>query len=305
MHDSSHEFAGPSQPLTRESGEAMQAFVGRHAAFFALLGVMLAQLLLLSVQITRSHNLRLIQVWTVAVFNPFQRTVHGALGGTRNTWNRWAGLRNAQRENAQLRQELASAQTRLEQLSEQAAQTESLRSLLDLKRSLRVETVAAEVIAASPGDRSNAVFIDKGSSAGLRADLPVITPAGIVGKIVAVFPYTSQVILLTDPSSGVGCMLEKTRVQGVLKAGSKILPELHYVLNEQPVTAGDRVVTSGLDRIYPAGFAVGTVAQASRGDVYQNITVQPAASLDRLEVVLVVKNPSPDPSSGNPAPMRP
>jgi rod shape-determining protein MreC len=301
MHESSHEFTGRTQPLTRESGEAMQAFVGRHTAFFVLLAVMVAQLLLLSVQITRNQNVRLIQVWAVAAFNPFERSVHWALSGTRNTWNRWVGLRRTQQENTELRQELARDQMRLQQLSDQAAQTDSVRSLLDLKKSLPMETVAAEVIAASPGERPNALFIDKGSHAGLKTDWPVITPAGIVGKIVAVFPSTAQVMLITDPSSGVGCMLEKTRVQGVLRGGRQRLPELHYILNEQPVANGDVVVTSGLDQIYPRGLPVGTIVEARRGDTYQNILIQPTAPLDRLEVVLVVKKPMEPPAQKTPS----
>lgn len=294
MHESSHEFTGPAQPLTRESGEAMQAFVARHRAFFVLVVVLVAQLLLLSVQITRGRNVRLIQVWTVAVITPFARSVHWTIEGTRNTWNRWAGLWSAERENARLREEVASDQLRLQQLSDQAAQAASLRALLDLKKSLPLETVASEVIASSPGDRPSAVFIDKGASDGLEADSAVITPAGVVGKIVAVFPHTSQVMLLTDPSSGVGSMMEKTRAQGVLKGGGRTFPELDYILNEQPVAPGDRVVTSGLDQIYPRGLPVGVVVQTSRGDSYRNILVKPSAPLDRLETVLVVRKTLPE-----------
>jgi rod shape-determining protein MreC len=295
MQDSSHEFSGPAQPLTRESGEAMQAFVGRHRDFFIFLAVMLAQLLLLSVQITRNHNVRLIQEWTVAVITPFEKSVQWVMSGTRNSWNHWTGLWKAQEENAELRRELASAQTRLQRFSGQASEAESLRALLDLKKSLPMETVAADVIAASPGERSGAIFIDKGSKAGLTPDLAVITPEGIVGKIAAVFPHSSQVLLITDPSSGVGCMFEKTGVEGVLRGGQKVLPELRYIRNDQSARPGDRIVTSGLDQIFPRGLTVGIVVQTSRGDVFQNISVQPAAGLDRLQTVLVIKKPVPEP----------
>jgi rod shape-determining protein MreC len=294
MQDSSHEFSGPSQPLTRESGEAMQAFVGRHRDFFILLAVMLAQLLLLSVQITRNHNVRLIQEWTVAIFTPFQKSAQWVIGGTRNSWRHWSGLWSAQQQNAELRGEIASAKTRLQELSARAKEAESLRALLDLKKNLPMESVAADVIGNSPGEHSGAIFIDKGSQAGLTPGLAVITPEGVVGKIVAVFPYSSQVLLITDPSSGVGCMLEKTGTQGVLRGGQKVLPELRYIRNEQAVAPGDRIVTSGLDQIFPRGFAVGTILQVSRGDIFQNVLVQPAASLDRLESVLVAKKPFPE-----------
>ncbi len=294
MQDSSHEFAGPSQPLTRESGEAMQAFVGRHRDFFVFLAVMLGQLLLLSFQITRNHNVRLIQEWTVAVLTPFEKSAHWVMGGTRNSWEHWSGLWHAQRENDELHRQLAGAQTQIQQLSGQAAEADSLRALLDLKKRLPLETVAAEVIAASPGEHPGSVFIDKGSRAGLTADLGVITPEGVVGKIAAVFPYSSQVLLITDPSSGVGCMLEKTQVQGVLRGGQKVFPELRYIRDPETVAPGDRVVTSGLDQIFPAGFNIGSVVEVSRGDIFQNILVLPSVRLDRLHAVLVIRKPPPD-----------
>ncbi len=298
MQDSSHEFAGPSQPLTRESGEAMQAFVGRHRDFFILVVVMLAQLLLLAVQITHGHNVRLIQEWTVALITPFEKSANWAMGGTRSTWSHWRGLVNAQQENTELRRQLADAQTQIQQLSGQAVEANSLRALLDLKKNLPLETVAADVIAISPGEHPGAIFIDKGERAGLVGDLAVVTPEGVVGKISAVFPYSSQVLLLTDPSSGVGCMMEKTQVQGVLRGSSRVLPELRYIRNPETVSPGDRVVTSGLDQIYPAGFNVGTVVQATRGDIFQSITVQPAVALDRLHSVLVIKKPLPESTAG-------
>ncbi|MGE5327523.1 MAG: hypothetical protein ACM3NO_10830, partial [Deltaproteobacteria bacterium] len=132
MQDSSHEFAGPSQPLTRESGEAMQAFVGRHRDFFILLVVLLAQLLLLSVQITRNHNVRLIQEWSATVFTPFQKSAQWVIGGARSSWQHWSGLWNAQQENEALRGEIGDANVRLQELSKQAGEADYLRTVLDL-----------------------------------------------------------------------------------------------------------------------------------------------------------------------------
>jgi len=294
MLDSSHEFSGPTQPPDREGPEVMQAFVGRHAAFFILLAVMVAQLLLLSVQITRGHKVRLIQVWAVAVFDPFARSVHWVTDSIGGTWRKYSGLLHAQEENQELKSELDAVHTQNQQLAEQAAQAGSLRATLELKKSLAFETLAAEVIARSPGEGANAVFIDKGSSDGLRTSLPVITPEGVVGKIIAVFPRSAQVLLITDPASGVGCMLEKTGVQGVLKGGSRDLPQLNYVVNEHSVTVGEKVLTSGLDQIYPKGLPVGVVVRSSEGHIYKNIVVQPAAHLDQLETVLVALNPLQD-----------
>jgi len=285
--DSSH-FFGPARHLNHEGPEAMQAFVSRHRAFFILMVVMVAQLLLLSVQITRNQNVRLIQVWAVRAFDPFERSVHWTVSKTTGTWRNFTGLWGAQKQNQELTRELAAARSQILQLSQQANETDRLRALLDFKNRSPFQTVAAEVIASSPGERSNAIFIGKGLDAGFSADLAVITPAGVVGKIIAVFPHSAQVLLITDPSSGVGCILEKTRIQGVLKGSGQSYGQLHYIMNNQPVSVGDMVLTSGLDQIYPPGLPVGSVTRTTPGNIYKDILVAPAAALDRLETVLVV-----------------
>ncbi len=269
----------------------MRAFIGGHQAFFILLAVLLAQLLLLSVEITRKSDGPLIKVAAVAFFRPFQRTLQLSADGTTWAWSTSAGLWRAQQENRRLRDELAANRSRILELSEKAAESDRLRSLLDFKSRLPFQTVAAEVIAASPGENSNAIFIDKGTDSGLATDLAVLTPSGVVGKIITVYQHTSQVLLITDPASGVGSILAASRVQGVVKGVRRNQCQLHYVMNEQPVAAAEDVLTSGLDQIYPKGLPVGTVIKVEEGNIYKTILVQPAAALDRLESVLVALKP--------------
>lgn len=287
----SPETTHPSQPLPHE-GPRVQAFIMSHRAFFILVAVLLAQLLLLSIQITRSRNVRLIRVWAVAALDPFERSLGGILDASTQAWSTYRGLWRAQQENQELRLQLIAAQSQVQRLSEEAGESQRLRVLLDFKNRLPYQTVAAEVIAASPGESSSAIYIDKGSDAGLTADLAVITPSGVVGKILAVFPRTAQVLLITDSSSGVGVALERSRVQGVLKGAAQNLCQLQYVMNEEPVSPGETVVTSGLDQVYPKGLPVGTVVETSEGNIYKKIVVKPAAELNRLEAVLVVLKPN-------------
>jgi rod shape-determining protein MreC len=287
----SPESGAPAQPVTRE-GPHMQAFIARHRAFFILAAVLVVQLLLLSFQITRNHDVRLIRVWAVALVDPFQRSLRGITDISVGAWRTYRNLLHAQQENQELRTQLVSAQSQLQQLSEQGVESLRLRALLEFKNQLPFQTVAAEVIASSPGENSNAIFIGKGLDSGLTSDLAVITPEGVVGKTIAVFSQSSQVLLLTDPSSGVGVMLEKTRVQGVLKGDSQNLCLVRYIMNEEPVSSGEVVLTSGLDQIFPKGLRVGTVAGTSAGNIYKNVEVKPAADLSRLETVLVVLKPN-------------
>jgi rod shape-determining protein MreC len=287
----SPEAGATTPPVTRE-GPDMQAFIARHRAFFILAAVLVAQLLLLSFQITRNRDVRLIRVWAVALIDPFQRSLRGITDISVGAWRTYRNLWHAQQENEELRRQLVSAQSQIQQLSEQAAEALRLRAVLEFKNQLPFETVAAEVIASSPGENSNAIFIGKGADAGLTSDLAVITPEGVVGKTIAVFSHSSQVLLLTDPSSGAGVMLEKTHVQGVLKGDSQDLCLVRYIMNEEPISSGEGVLTSGLDQIYPKGLRVGTVVGTSAGDIYKNVEVKPAADLSRLETVLVVLKPN-------------
>jgi rod shape-determining protein MreC len=223
------------------------------------------------------------------VFDPFERSLKGITDATARAWRTYGRLWRAQQENRDLRRELATTRSQLQQVAEYEKESDRLRRLLDFKARAPFQTVAAEIIALSPGASSNAILIDKGTDYGLVPDLAVITPAGVVGKIISVYHHDSQVLLITEPSSGVGAMLERSRTQGVLKGVSNNLCQLDYVMNEQPVSPGDAVVTSGLDQIYPEGLPLGTVLKVGSGNTYyRSIIVRPVVALDSLETVLVV-----------------
>lgn len=262
--------------------------VARHTSFFVLLGVLFGQLLLLSIQVTRNQNVRLINVWAAEIFGPFERGFHGAINGTAEAWVSVHELWAHGEANKNLGSELVLARARIQQLSEEAAGVERLKALLQFKEQSPYKTVAAQVIASSPQEGSTTIVIDRGQDAGLEADMPVITPEGVVGKIASAYAHTAQVLLITDPTCGVGCLLEKSRIQGILKGNSRDQCELHYVMDDQKVPAGEAIITSGMDQVYPKGLLVGHVVQSEEGNIYRRITVKPAASLNRLENVLVL-----------------
>ncbi|MGO8786412.1 MAG: rod shape-determining protein MreC [Terriglobia bacterium] len=287
----SPDLTRPAQTLNHD-GPSIPAFISGRRSFFALLAVVVAQLLLLSLQITRNNHVRLIRYWTVQAFDPLERSLGGLMNVSSTAYRTYRHLWSAEQENQELHIQLVAAQVQIQRLSEEANETERLRSLFDFRNQLTFQTVAAEVIASSPGESSNAIFIDKGSDSGLTADLAVITPEGVVGKILAIFPHSAQVVLLTDPSSGVGVTLAQSRVQGILKGATEGFCDLHYVMNEEVVNRGEPVVTSGLDQVYPKGLPVGTVSNVGNGNIYKSIAVKPSVDLNRLETVLVVLKPA-------------
>jgi rod shape-determining protein MreC len=280
----------PVPPLDLD-GPAVPAFFSRHRSFFILVAVIIAQMLLLSLQITRNNHVRLIRYWAVEAFDPLERSLGGLINGSSNAYWTYRNLWHAEDQNRELHLQLAAAQVQIHQLSEQAGEAGRLRALLDFKNLLTFQTVGAQVMASSPGENSNAIFIDKGSDSGFTTDLAVITPEGVVGKIVAIFPHSAQVLLITDPSSGVGATLAQSRVQGILKGGSNNFCDLQYIINGEIVSPGEAVITSGLDQVYPRGLPVGTVVKVGDGNIYKTISVKPSVDLNRLEMVLVVLKP--------------
>jgi rod shape-determining protein MreC len=149
--------------------------------------------------------------------------------------------------------------------------------------------LASQVIGSSGSEQSRSIYIDKGSRDGIKADMAVITAEGVVGKVLRVFRTTSQVLLVNDQTSGVGAILEKSRLQGVLRGTPLGEVVLEKVMSDEAVQPGERVLTSGGDRIFPKGLPVGTVTRVSPGsELFLNIRVKPAADLNRLEEVLVI-----------------
>ena len=280
--------ARPVPPRSRETPELVQAFISSHRPFFTLLAVLALQVALLSVQITRQQSTPLARRWAVSAMAPFERSLRGLADVVGGFWAAERDLPSAMERDRELGLRLADDENRIRDLTEQGAQNSRLRALLDLRSRLPYTTTSAEVIGSSPGQESNAVVIDKGADAGLRQDQAVITPGGVVGKIVTVYAHTSQVLLISDPAAGAGALVEKTRAQGVLKGQGSGMCRLDYIMNDDAVAAGDAVLTSGLDRVFPKGLVLGTVARVTSGNIYKQVVVRPAVALDRLEEVLVV-----------------
>jgi len=273
----------------------MESVLGRYRNLIILVGVLFLQVLGLATQVKRGgngndpENTRLIRVWAVGAITPFERVLVWAQNGTGNIWHNYFYLRGVRAENRQLKDQIE--QMRLEQvrLSEDAAQARRLQSLVAFKEQFISRTVAAQVIGSSGSDLSRTVFIDKGENAGIKRDMAVMTADGIVGKVLVAYASVSQVLLISDQSSGVGALLEKTRLQGVLRGTANGEVDLERVMSDEQVAVGETVLTSGGDQIFPKGLPIGIVTKVGNGkDLFLNIRVKPAADLSKLEEVLVL-----------------
>jgi rod shape-determining protein MreC len=278
----------------------------RHKSIVLLAVMVFLQVLLLAYQIKRESQGRLIRVWTVGALSPFERAGSYGIGGVRGTWGHYFALQNTSRENEDLRHENDRLKLEVTQLQSRVAEAARLEALLNFREShQQVPMLGARVIG-TVADSATTIYLDRGEHDGIQRNMGVITPDGIVGKVIETFPNTSQVLLLTDKDSGVGAMLAESRIQSPVGGTGEPRLEMKYVANDDKVNIGERVVTSGMDRIFPRDLPVGTVVEVKSGNPFKMIRVQPAANLERLEEVivlttlqpLVLKHDSPETSSG-------
>ena len=214
----------------------MVGIPSRHKSIFLLAGVVLLQILLLALQIKRDSQGRLIRVWTIGAFSPFERAGSHGIGHLRDTWNHYFALQDTARENEQLRRDNDQLKMQVSQLESKAAEADRLALLLDFRKSHQnVPMLGSRVIATSAGTASATVVLDRGSKDGIRKNMGVITPEGVVGKVVEVFDDTTEVLLLTDKDSGVGAMLGNSRIQSPVGGTGEPLLAMKYVPNDDTV----------------------------------------------------------------------
>jgi rod shape-determining protein MreC len=270
----------------------MESVLGRYRNLTILVGVLFLQVLGLAIQVKRSaeaEHTRLIRIWAVDAITPFERVLVWGQDRGRDLWHDYFFLRGVRAENRQLKEQIEQMRLAQVRLSEDAAQARRLQSLLAFKEQTIAKTVPAQVIGSSGSDLSQSIYIDKGSNDGVAQDMAVITVGGIVGKVLRVYPTTSLVLMINDQSSGVGALLEKSRLQGVLRGSANGELILDRVMSDEQVSPGDALLSSGGDQIFPKGLPVGTVSKVSPGkELFLSIKVRPAADLSRLEEVLVV-----------------
>jgi rod shape-determining protein MreC len=254
----------------------------------------LLHVVLISAQVNTATVLPLLEVVTFGSFSEVNRGAMAMIDGVRGMWSGYVNLRQVEQENNALRQELQTLQVRLQQERAEAQRTDNLRQLLELRDRANLDTVAAEVIAGAASPDFRTVTIDKGSSDQLATDMAVISPAGVVGRLILPSRRASKVQLLIDRNAAAGALIERTRVQGVVVGVGDGLLRMQYVPGTADVKTGDLVVTSGIDGIYPKGFVIGTIEHTDRGvGAYHEIAVRPAVEFARLEEVLIVRTPPP------------
>src|SRR5512146_2188959 len=268
-------------------------FTGRHRNITILAIVLAVQFFGLAAQIRRPNEqgraTPLIRTWVVTAITPVEKFFVHSIDGVHDVFTNYFYLRGVRKENAALKDQIEEMRLEQVRLQQDAAQAHRLQALLGFKEQFISQTMAAQVIGTSGSDASRIIYIDKGTNDGIRDNMAVITPEGVVGKVAKAFSSTSQVLLISDQSWGAGGILTQSRLQGIVKGTQSGDVQMAYIMSDNPVKPGEQIITSGGDRIFPKGLPIGSVREVSPGkDLFLNIRVKPAADLSRLEEVLVI-----------------
>lgn len=265
----------------------MEALLSRYRNLTVLLVVVVAQLLYLAYQVRTNRDERLIRVWAVTAVTPMAGAVEAIRRNTIGFLQDYFILLDVREQNRKLKAD--NDRLRLENVyfRNQLRTAEHASALILFQAQSPSKTIAARVIGNSTVATAKAVFIDRGSTSGVEKGMAVVTPDGIVGKVVAVYPLVSQVLLITDPTFKVGVESQKNHIHGVLNcSGGKCSVE--QIQNEDKVSAGEWFFTSGEDRIFPKGFPVGTAVSVQPGQGMKDVKLNLSGAPGGVEEVLVV-----------------
>ncbi len=253
-----------------------------------LLVVVVAQLLLLGYQVKTNQDVRMIRVWAVSAVTPIAQLLEASRQHTFGVFGNYFVLLGVREENRRLRDEMGDLRMQNQFLRTQLSDADRAKALTVFQAQTQSKTLAARVIANGTGANSATVFVDRGSASGVESGMAVVTPEGIVGKVVAAYPTASLVLLITDPTFAAGVVSQKNRVAGTLKGQGHGVCVVDYIQNEQKVDLGEWFYTSGYDRVFPRGFPVGQVSVVRNGRNGKEVYLNPAGLQGGPEGVLIV-----------------
>jgi rod shape-determining protein MreC len=266
----------------------METFLNRYRNITVLLLVIFAQLVLLAVQVKNDQDVRMIRIWTVTAVTPVARVVEWLRGGSTGFVHDYIVLHDTHQENQRLQTELDRLKLENNFLKNELNTADRAKALAVFQSHTPSKTLAATVIGTGAGASSTVVFVDRGSVAGVQRGMAVVTPDGIVGKVISAYPTASEVLLITDPDFAAGVVSQKTQSRGTLKGQGKPMCKVDYVPFEDKLQVGEWFYTSGDDRIFPRGFPVGIVKAVHPGQPFQEIYVEPSGLQRGLQDVLIM-----------------
>jgi rod shape-determining protein MreC len=272
----------------------MLEFVRRNRVVLTSGLLLLISLLLLSAGSRQRRRVDPVAGVVLDGMRPLQVAVTAGVQAVAGVWRNYIALVGVKQENERLRARLAELEQQAQRVAEVEQTDMRLAELLHFRSTLEGDTVAAQIIGRDPLPWFGTVSINKGEADGVRKNMAVLSPFGVVGQTMTVGTHAAHVLLLTDHNSGIDALVQRSRARGIVEGALDGGCVMKYVKREEDVEVGDRIVTSGLDGIFPRGVIIGEVTHVTRGNrgLLQVADVKPETELDRVEEVLVVRGPA-------------
>jgi rod shape-determining protein MreC len=235
----------------------------------------------------KNEPLGTVVLW---ILRPLQMVSQGTVNWIKNFGDNYNTLSGFKAENERLRKRVELLEVEKQKLMEAAATNPRLQQLLDFRAQLPGGSITASIIANSASNWFQSCLLDKGSADGVRKGMAVLTPLGVVGQVVAVTARSAKVLLLTDPNSGIDVLVQRTRARGIVSGSLDNGTVLKYIKRSEDIQEGDRLITSGMDGVFPKGMMVGAVIKVRKQNLglFQFVEVLPAVQSARVEEVLIV-----------------
>lgn len=234
------------------------------------------------------------------VVSPFQKELSTFFQSIKNVWNEYFFLVSAAKENQRLKKALGERIQQLNRLNETELANDRLRHMLGFEDEITRPMIAAQVVGKDPSPWSKTIIVDKGTEGGVRQGAPVVIPEGIVGVVVEASARYAKVLLLIDPNSAVDALVQRTRARGIVRGGGAGYCVFDYVLRKHAISVGDKVVSSGLDGVFPKGLLVGRISEIVRlnAGIFQKVSITTSVDFEILEEVFIISESPVDDFTG-------
>ena len=266
----------------------MESLLTRYRNITVLLLVVCAQVVLLAVQVKNNSDVRLIRVWAVTAITPLAQVVEDSRSTVAGFFGSYVALRDVREQNRAMQAQLSALKLENQYLRNELSMADRVKALSQFEARSPSKLLAARIIGSGTGASNRVAFVDRGSVLGVEKGMGVVTPDGIVGKVLAAYPTASQVLMVDDPGFAAGVVSQKNHVRGILKGLGHGKCQVDYIQNEETVEMGEVFYTSGDDRVFPKGMPAGKVVSITPGSPFKSISIEPIGLQNGPEEVLIV-----------------
>jgi rod shape-determining protein MreC len=265
-------------------------FPKKHQPIIIACLLVIISLIILSYSVKQPAKVGFFRRVVLETAAPLANMITFSFSGINEAWKRYIFLIGLEEENRRLKKENVTLTQELNQYREGYLEGVRLQKLFALKERVNYPTIAARVVGRDQSSIIKTILINKGTSHGLRVDLPVVADQGVVGRIIETSLHVSKILLLIDENSNIDALVQENRIQGILQGAGSLGYSLKYVSKTETVNSGNIVITSGLSGLFPKGLLIGTVKNVDKTNsgLFQKIDISPFVDFTRIEEVMVI-----------------